>query len=170
MNTLDAILSRRSIRQYSSKPVSRELVTEILRGAMSAPSAGNERPWHFIVLTDRALLDEIPKFHPYAAMLKQASVAILVCGDVNLEKHKGYWVLDCAAATENMLLAVHARGLGAVWCGVYPTEDRVVNLQKLLKLPDHIIPFSLIPVGFPAAEARPAGDRFDGSRVHDNTW
>jgi nitroreductase len=169
MGAMETILSRKSIRQYTAKRVPREVINEILHAAMSAPSAGNERPWHFIVLTDRAVLDEIPKFHPYSAMLKQASVAILVCGDAMLEKHKGYWVLDCAAATENMLLAIHARGLGAVWCGVYPTEDRVLNLRKLLKLPDHIIPFSLIPIGFPAEEKK-AGDRFDGSRVHENRW
>ena len=82
---------------------------------MSAPSAGNERPWHFIILTDRSLLNEIPKFHPYSAMVKHVSVAVLVCGDRTLEKHKGYWVLDCSAATQNMLLAAHAKGLGAVW-------------------------------------------------------
>lgn len=169
MEAMEAIYSRRSVRQYTSKPVSRELVREILKAAMSAPSAGNERPWHFIILTDRAILDEIPKFHPYSAMLKQASAAILVCGDPALEKHKGYWVLDCAAASENILLAAHAKGLGAVWCGVYPTEDRVQNLKKLLHLPEQITPFSLMPLGFPA-EIKDVPDRFDGSRVHDNRW
>lgn len=169
MEAMEAIYSRRSVRQYTSKPVSRELVRDILKAAMSAPSAGNERPWHFIILTDRAILDEIPKFHPYSAMLKQASAAILVCGDPALEKHKGYWVLDCAAASENILLAAHAKGLGAVWCGVYPTEDRVQNLKKLLHLPEQITPFSLMPLGFPA-EIKDVPDRFDGSRVHDNRW
>ncbi len=169
MDALTTIFSRRSIRLYTTKHVSREMVNEILKAAMSAPSAGNERPWHFIVLTDRAILDAIPKFHPYSAMLKHAEVAILVCGDVGLEKHKGYWTLDCAAATENMLLAAHAKGLGAVWCGVYPTEDRIVNLIRLLNLPEHIVPFSLIPLGFPAEEKQ-TPDRFDGSRVHENGW
>jgi len=169
MDMMEKILSRKSVRQYSSKPVPREVINEILHAAMSAPSAGNERPWHFLVLTDRALLDEIPKFHPYSAMLKQAGVAVLVCGDTTLEKHKGCWVLDCAAATENMLLAVHAKGLGAVWCGIYPTEERVQTLRKLLNVPEHIVPFSLIPIGFPAEEKK-AGDRFDSSRVHENRW
>jgi nitroreductase len=169
MDALTTIFSRRSIRVYTAKPVSQEMVNGILRAAMSAPSAGNERPWHFIVLTDRNILDAIPKFHPYSAMLKHAQVAILVCGDVTLEKHKGYWALDCAAATENMLLAAHAKGLGAVWCGVYPTEDRVANLKKLLSLPEHVVPFSLVPLGFPAEEKQ-APDRFDGSRVHENRW
>jgi len=169
MDALTTIFSRRSIRLYTAKSVSREMVNEILRAAMSAPSAGNERPWHFIVLTDRAILDAIPKFHPYSAMLKHAQAAILVCGDMTLEKQKGYWTLDCAAATENMLLAAHAKGLGAVWCGVYPTEDRVANLKRLLNLPEHIVPFSLVPLGFPAEEKQ-APDRFDGSRVHENRW
>ncbi len=169
MEALEAIFSRRSIRLYTPKPVSRTLIEEILKAAMSAPSAGGERPWHFIVITDRAILDEIPQFHPYAGMLKQAHAAILVCGDPTLEKHKGYWVLDCAAATQNMLLAAHAKGLGSVWCGVYPTEDRVMNLRRLLGMPQHVVPFSLIPLGFPA-EIKQAQDRFDGSRVHDNGW
>lgn len=169
MDAITVICSRRSIRLYSGKAVAPPLLEELLRAAMSAPSAGNERPWHFIVLTERAILDEIPRFHPYAGMLKHASVAVLVCGDVSLEKHKGYWVLDCAAATENLLLAAHAKGLGAVWCGVYPTEDRVDNLRKLLNLPDHIVPFSLVPVGFPE-EFKQAEDRYDGARVHHNRW
>jgi nitroreductase len=169
MEAMEAILSRRSVRQYSAKPVSSEVIREILKAAMSAPSAGNERPWHFMVLTDRAILDEVPKFHPYSAMLRQASAAVLVCGDTTLEKHKGYWVLDCAAATENMLLAAHAKGLGAVWCGVYPTDDRVENLKKLLHLPEQIVPFSLVPLGFPA-EVTQAPERFDASRVHTNRW
>lgn len=169
MDALTAICSRRSIRLYTDKRVPREMVNELLRAAMCAPTAGNERPWHFVVLTDRALLDEIPKFHPYSAMLKHASAAILVCADISLEKHKGYWVLDCSAATENILLAAHAKGLGAVWCGVYPSEDRVANLKKLLRLPEPVVPFSLIPLGFPA-EQKQTPDRFDGSRVHDNGW
>ncbi len=169
MDALTAICSRRSIRLYTGKRVSREIVNELLRAAMCAPSAGNERPWHFLVLTDRAILDEIPKFHPYSGMLKQASVAVLVCGDAALERHTGYWVLDCAAASENILLAAHARGLGAVWCGVYPSGDRVDKLKKLLRLPESVVPFSLIPLGFPA-EQKQTADRFDSSRVHENGW
>ncbi len=169
MNALEAIFSRRSVRQYTPKPVPHDMVADIVRAAMYAPSAGNERPWHFVVMTERALLDEVPKFHPYAAMLKQATTAVLVCGDIGLEKHKGYWVLDCAAATQTILLAAHAKGLGAVWCGVYPTDDRVENFRKLLKLPVHIMPFSLIPLGFPAEEKKPV-ERFDASRIHENKW
>jgi nitroreductase len=169
MDALEVIFSRRSVRLYTPKPVSHQAIHELLKAAMSAPSAGNERPWHFIVLTDRAILDDIPKFHPYSAMLKYAQAAILICGDLTLERHAGYWVLDCAAATQNILLAAHAKGLGGVWCGVYPTDDRVQNLRRLLKLPEHIVPFSLVPLGFPA-EVKETPDRFDGSRIHENKW
>jgi len=169
MDAMTALYSRRSIRQYTSKHIPDSLMQDILRAAMCAPSAGNERPWHFIVLTERAMLDEIPRFHPYAAMIKQAHTAVLVCGDVSLEKHKGSWVLDCAAATQNLLLAAHAKGLGAVWCGVYPTDDRMLHFRKLLSLPEHILAFSLVPLGFPN-EVKEAVERFDASRIHTNRW
>ena len=169
MDAMTALYSRRSIRLYTPKQIPSNIVLDILRAAMCAPSAGNERPWHFIILKERAMLDAIPKFQPFAAMLKQANTAILVCGDSTLEKYKGYWPLDCAAATQNLLIAAHAKGLGAVWCGVYPSEDRVMNLKKLLNLPENIVPFSLIPLGFPD-EAKQATERFDNSRVHENHW
>jgi len=169
VDAVEAILTRRSIRRYTPQRVSEETVKQLLQAAMSAPSAGNEQPWQFIVITDRRLLDEIPRFHPFAAMLKEASVAILVCGDLRLETHKGYWVQDCSAATQNLLLAAHAKGLGAVWVGVYPREDRVVNLRKLLALPESVVPFCLVPLGYPA-ERIPSSDRYEPSRVHFNTW
>lgn len=169
METMDAILGRRSIRRYTSKPVEGALVREILAAAMSAPSAGNEQPWHFIVITNRSLLDEIPKFHPYSTMLKEAALAILVCGDLNLEKYKGYWIQDCSAATQNLLLAAHARGLGAVWLGIYPIEERVKGMRELMGLPDHVVPLSLVSLGYPA-ERKPPANRFREARVHDNRW
>ena len=169
MEAMDAILSRRSIRRYTAQPVPDDVVEELLQAGMSAPSAGNEQPWHFVVLTDRRILDEIPTFHPYSRMLEGAPLAILVCGDVQLQKYEGYWVQDCSAATENILIAVHAKGLGAVWLGVYPIEERVVGMRKLLGIPDHVIPFSLISIGYPA-EQKPRADRYDRSRVRHNRW
>ena len=169
MDTFDAIFSRRSVRQYTSKVVPDTMVTELLKAAMAAPSAGNEQPWQFIVIRDRAILDEVPKFHPYSAMVKHASVAILVCGDLTLEKYKGCWVQDCSAATENLLLAATAKGLGAVWTAVYPMEDRVAGMRNLLNLPDHIIPLSLVPVGYPASPPSPA-DRFNAERIRRERW
>lgn len=169
MDTMTALYSRRSIRVFTDKHVPDHMVQDVLRAAMCAPSAGNERPWHFIVITKRAFLDEIPTFHPYAAMLKHAQTAVLVCGDEKLEKHKGCCALDCAAATENLLLAAHAKGLGAVWCGVYPVQERMVHFTKLCNLPEQVIPFSLVPIGFPNETRQPL-ERFDASRVHQNHW
>jgi nitroreductase len=169
MDAMEAILSRRSIRRYKDQEISHEIVEELLKAAMSAPSAGNEQPWHFMVITERDLLDEIPKFHPYSQMLKQAPLAILICGDENLEKYKGHWVQDCSAATQNLLIAAHAKGLGAVWLGVYPVEDRISGLRKLLEIPECIIPFSLISIGYPD-EQKPPSERYNLSRIHNNKW
>jgi nitroreductase len=169
MEAMDAILSRRSIRKYTEQPVSDDAIDELLKAAMSAPSAGNQQPWQFVVIRERGMLDEIPKYHPYSAMLKEASVAILVCGDLKSEKHKGYWVQDCSAATQNLLVAAQAKGLGAVWLGVYPREDRVAGIRKVLGLPEHIVPLSLIPVGH-KGEEKPPANRYDPSRVHHDRW
>ncbi|MCE5194534.1 MAG: nitroreductase family protein [Nitrospiraceae bacterium] len=169
MDAIDAILTRRSIRKYTAQPVPKELITELIRAAMSAPSAGNQQPWHFIVIDDRKTLDSIPEFHPHSLMLKKSPAAVLVCGDPSLETHKDYWMIDCSAATENFLLAAHAKGLGAVWLGIYPRQDRVANIRKLLNVPENIIPFSLISIGYPA-EKRPAENRFKNERIHKNSW
>lgn len=166
---MKAILSRRSIRRFLPGPVPEELMLELLEAAMCAPSAGNEQPWQFVVIDQRRLLDEIPKFHPYAGMLAEAPVAILVCGDMEKDLHKGYWVQDCSAAVENILIAVVEKGLGAVWVGVYPKEDRVLAMRALLGIPESIVPFALIPLGYPAEEKPPSG-RFDAGRIHYNGW
>lgn len=170
MDTMEALFSRRSIRKYTAGPITDEVLREILEAAMSAPSAGNEQPWHFVIINDRKILDYIPSFHPHSHMLKEATVAILVCGDIKLEKHIGYWVQDCAAATENLLLAIHAKGLGAVWLGIFPREERVTGLRKLLGIPDHVVPFSLIPVGVPAESKPPRPDRYNALKIHYNCW
>lgn len=169
MDAMQAILGRRSIRRYQSAPVPEHLLESVIRAAMFAPSAGNEQPWHFIVITERNLLDAIPAFHPHALMVKEAPAAVLVCGDATLEKHHGYWVQDCAAATQNLLLAAHAGGLGSVWVGVYPRDERVAGFRSLLGIPDHVIPFSLVPLGMPA-EKKEQPDRFLGGRIRRNRW
>lgn len=169
MEALKAIFTRRSIRKYQSRPISPEQIETLLKAAMSAPSAGNQQPWHFVVIQERQLLNEIPKIHPYSKMLLEAPVGILVCGDKNLDRFKHYWVQDCAAATENILLAANATGLGAVWLGVYPVEERVNQIRQLLNMPEDIIPFSLVAVGYATAEKPPA-ERFDPARVHWDEW
>ncbi len=169
MDAVVAILSRRSIRKYTVQPVSDEIIKKLLEAAMSAPSAGNEQPWHFIIIKDHKILDEISKFHPYSWMLKEAPVAILVCGDEELEKYPGYWIQDCSAAIENILIAANAKGLGAVWLGIYPREERIKGIRKLIDLPKHIVPQSLIAIGYPA-EQKPPPNRYKDSRVHYNSW
>jgi len=169
MDAMEAILTRRSIRQYTDRPVADEVFTDLLKAAMAAPSAGNQQAWQFVVINEREVLDEIPTIHPYSRMVKQAPLAILVCGDMALETNEGFWVQDCSAATQNLLLAAHARGLGAVWLGVYPREQRVVDFRKLLGLPGHVVPLALVSIGYPAEEKSPA-NRFDPAKVHYNGW
>lgn len=169
MDALQAILTRRSIRKYTQQAVSDEVIENLLKAAMSAPSAHNQRPWQFIVIRDRDKLNEIPNFHPYSQMLKSAPLAILVCGDKKALTAPDYWPQDCAAATQNILLAAHASGLGAVWLGVYPDNNRQEKLRKLFALPAHIAPFALISIGYPAEE-KPSVNRYDPDRVHYDQW
>jgi len=169
MDAIDAILSRRSIRKYTTDPVPENLIKQLLEAAMSAPSASNQQPWHFIVINDRDILDEIPRFHSYSSMLKEAPLAITICGDLQLEINKGRWVMDCSAAIQNILIAATAKDLGAVWLGVYPEEERMTGIQELLGLPKHIIPLGIVSIGYPA-EKKPRANRYNPSRIHHNRW
>jgi nitroreductase len=166
---MKAIRARRSIRRFTSEPVSDDAIKTLLEAAMSAPSAGNQQPWEFVVVTDRNILDEISNVHLYYQMCREAPAAILVCGNLERDTHQGFWVQDCSAATQNILIAATDTGLGSVWCGVYPREDRVGGLRKLLKLPENITPLALIPIGHPA-EQKPPSDRFDPARIHRDRW
>jgi nitroreductase len=169
MEALEAILSRRSIRKYGDTTVGEEAIEKLLRAAMSAPSAGNQQPWHFVVIDERDILKKVEKVNPYAGMASGAPLAVLICAEPALEKFPGYWVQDCSAAAENMLLAAHAMGLGAVWTGIYPMEDRVTGFRELLSLPDDVIPLALIVIGHPAEE-KPPSERFLPGRIHRNGW
>jgi nitroreductase len=166
---MEAILTRRSIRQYTSQPVPEQLVKHLLEAAMSAPSAGNEQPWQFVVIRDRQTLDAIPTAHPNAGAAKQAPLVIVVCGDLHLQKYPGLWVQDCSAATQNLLLAARAANLGSLWCGVYPEAERVSAIRQLLGLPEHVLPLSLVVIGYPA-ESKGREERFDAKRVHSERW
>lgn len=169
MDALEAIRTRRSIRKYQDKAIDEGLIKQLLAAAMSAPSAGNEQPWHFVIVTDPEILEKVPDLNPYAAMAKHAPAAILICADLNLEKYPGNWVLDCAAAVQNLLLAAHAEGLGAVWTGIYPDQDRMEGFRQLFKLPRNVVAHTLIPLGFPA-QRLPQEDRYKEERVHHNQW
>ena len=166
---MEAIYKRRSIRRYLDKSISRTHIEKILKAGMNAPSAGNEQPWYFVVVDDRKILDTIPSFHPHSRMLYEAPVAILICGDISNVKYPEYWPQDCSAATQNILLAIADMDLGGVWLGVYPREDRVKKLQELFELPEHIIPFSIVALGYPA-EKKPLKDIYEPWRIRHNSW
>ncbi len=163
------IFERRSIRKYSKLSISDSDIENLLRAAMSAPSAGNQQPWEFILIKDKNIMSDITKIHPYSQMLKEAQLAIVVCADLDKEKHSGYWVQDCSAATENILIEAQHLGLGSVWLGVYPREDRVTGLKEILNLPERVIPLSIISLGYPAEKKGPS-NRFDKLRIHINEW
>ena len=169
MELLEGIFTRRSIRRYTDGNVDEEQLKILLEAGMQAPSAVNCQPWHFLVLTSKDRMLEVTKIHPYSQMLKGASCAILVLGDTNLEHGPGYWAVDCAAATQNILLAAHGLGLGGVWVGIHPREERRVAFKELFELPDHIEPFALISIGYPA-EVRPKPDRYKQDKIHINKW
>ncbi len=166
---MNTIYTRRSIRKYIPEPVREEDLMKIIKAGMNAPSAGNEQPWHFVIIHDRKILNAIADFHPFAQMAREAPVAILVCGEPDLEKHKGMWVQDCSAATQNMLLEITDLGLGGVWVGVYPREKRMDGVRELLNMPSNIIPFSLIPLGHPGEKKEP-NDKFLKERIRVNLW
>ena len=167
---MEAIFTRRSIRSFTSEPVSDEQITKLLMAAMAAPSAGNEQPWEFIVVHERAALEEITQFHQYSQMLKEAPVAIIVCADPGRSKYPfDYWIQDCAAATQNILLAAVTAGLGTCWLGIYPQPERVEALRQIFGVPDSIVPFAVVAVGYSAKELR-MSNRFDEKRVHIEKW
>jgi nitroreductase len=141
----------------------------LVRAGMSAPSADDERPWHFILVTDREMKTKIPDIHPFGNPVMTAQAAIIVCGDETLQKVQGFWVQDCAAATQNILIEAQQLGLGAVWLGIYPIEGRVEGFRRLLKAPGTVIPFSLVALGYPGEHKEPL-ERFDAARLHYETW
>jgi nitroreductase len=164
---VQTIFARRSIRKYTDEPVGEEDVKTLLEAAMAAPSASNRKPWRFVVVTKRQTLDALAEAHPHGKMLFEATLCISVCGD--LAEMERYWVQDCSAATENLLLAATALGLGAVWLGVYPKEDRVAAVRGVLDLPKTITPLNLVSIGHPAEE-KEARTQYDEARVHRERW
>ncbi len=169
METLRAILTRRSIRNFLPEGIEEQKVELLLRAAMQAPSAHNKQPWQFVVIMERELLNAIADFHPYAKMLHQAPLALAVCGDLRREKDERYLALNCAAATQNILLAAHNLELGAVWVAIYPRKARIDKIKELLELPQFVLPISLVAVGYPKRSAEPE-ERYDAKKVHFNTW
>lgn len=165
---LRTLHQRTSIREFTQQEVEEEIIEQVLRAAMAAPSSRNVQPWRFYVIRNRALLQRLASELPFARMLDHAPMAIVVAGDISMGNPTGEqihnWKLDCSAATQNLLLAAHALGLGAVWTGVYPYEQRIATVRTLLKLPDHIIPLNVIPIGYPAQQPAPK-EKWDPAKV-----
>lgn len=157
-NAIETIMTRTSIRSFTDRAVSADTVEMLLRAGMAAPTAVNLQPWHFVVVNDRAKIDELGGNGRQSQMWHESPLVIVVCG--NMEKAmegvgQAFWVQDCSAATENILLAAHALGLGAVWTGCYPIEERVANISQVLGLPEHIVPLCAIVMGYPNESPQP---------------
>jgi nitroreductase len=169
MELMEVLLTRRSIRKYTDKKIENEKIDILLKAAMYAPSAMNYQPWEFIVMDDKELFSELLKIITHAEMLKESTLAILVCGDLSKEKYEEYNAQNCSAATQNILLAAHDLALGAVWIAAYPNKEVIDKIKKLLNLPDNILPVSLISMGYPAEE-KTAEERFIKEKIHFNGW
>ena len=164
-DNISFILSRRSIRKYQQKTVEQDKVKKLIRAAMAAPSAGNQQPWHFVVITERDTLDRLAKKHPYGKMLHEAPLCIAVCGEPETSKRDVFWVQDCSAAMQNLLLAADSLGLGAVWLGIHPSEELKKSVNDALELPEYISPMGLASIGYPA-EIKQPNCRYDEAKIH----
>ncbi len=170
---IETILARASVRQYAGRPPSLGQLETLVRAGMAAPSAVDRRPWEFIVVTDSGLLERLRDRLPHCKMVAQAGSAIVVVGD-RLRQHRGfeldYWIMDCSAAVQNILLAASSLGLGAVWTAAHPDPQRVAAVREILGISgDHLVPLAVIPVGIPAGETG-AKDKWDPARVHFNRF
>jgi nitroreductase len=170
-NKLDFLLGRRSIRVYSPGEISESTVKKLLEAAMAAPSAMTKDPWRFVVIRDKQTLAKLAALHPGAAMLSAATLAIAVCGDLEatFERQVNYLLQDCSAATENLLLAAHALGLGACWVSVYPGDASVKRVKEALSLPASFVPVAVVSLGQPG-EALPARTRYNEDSVREEKW
>lgn len=165
------IFSRRSVRKFQEREVPSEMLQDLLEAGMAAPSAVAKDPWHFIVLRDRTGLNRLADLLPHGQMLRQAGAAFVVCGDIRLahDQLESYLLQDLSAATENILLAANALGLGTCWLGIHPRPERTEGIKKLFQLPENIIPLCGIAIGWPK-EPPPARTRFNPDRVHQDGW
>lgn len=166
---MNPIYARRSIRKYNDGPeIPKRVLESIVKAGMNAPSAVNQQPWQFVIVTDRPVMTGITKIHRWSQMLHEAKAAIVVCGNAETQLPQ-YWVQDCAAATQNILLEIVNQGLGGCWCGVYPEPNAVEGIQQLLNTPKGIVPFAVVAIGYPG-EDKPANDKYDNQKVCYNGW
>lgn len=161
---LKELFERRSIRRYTDRPIPEEVLTELLRAAMNAPSAHNTQSWRFLVITDRSTLDDIPSLQPYTGMMKKAQAAIMVMGDRTAEPQEGYLYVNCAAAIENLLVEAVHQGVGACWCAIAPKPERIEGFSRYFRLDDTLLPVGIVALGWPAEE-RPRTDQYAPEKV-----
>lgn len=169
-SALDVIHSRKSVRDFTNAKVSLEQLDTLVRAGMASPSGMDRRPWEFIIVTDKEIMRRWADTLPYAAMLKRAQAAIVVCG--RADKDNGgspYWYVDCSAVTQNILLAAEAIGLGAVWTAAYPYEDRMGVVYDAYDLPSDVMPLCIIPIGYPAGDPKPK-DKYNPAKIHIDKW
>ena len=172
MNPLLApLFARRSVRKFQAKPVPAPLIQDVLAAAMAAPSANAKDPWEIIVVQEPAMLAKIAAGLPYGKMLAGAPVGFIICGDLQRVngQHLSYLLQDCSACIENLLLALPLLGLGGVWLGVHPREDRIAHVRNLFQIPENVIPIGAVAAGYPAEHPAPR-TRFTASRVHRDQW
>ena len=167
MKKTDVIFERRSIRSYTGEPVSQEDLRLILKAGMAAPSARNSRPWEFIVIQNRDMLKEMSAVRPYWKMLDKAGAAIVVLANLKgyQSSHRDFFIQDCAAATENMLLAAAGLGLGAVWLGLHPIQEAEEAMRQMLAIPEEVVPFAVVSIGHPGEQKAPH-EAYEAERVH----
>lgn len=166
------IMTRVSVREFTGEKISETQLETLLRAAMAAPSAINKQPWAFIVVTDEAKIAALGEALPYSRCSNKPAVAIIPCGDLSKAiegEMANFWINDVSAATENLLLAAHAMGLGAVWTGLHPDMNRAKMVQEMLGLPEHIIPLCVVPVGVPAEQPE-VKDKYKPENIHYNKW
>jgi nitroreductase len=171
-DTLKTIHDRKSVREFKDSVVSQEQLMILIKAGMAAPTAVDRRPWDFVVITDREILKQLSDALPHAKMAVKAGAAIVVTGDLKRQfggEGAMFWIMDCSAASENILLAAESMGLGAVWTAVFPDKERISSVRKILGIPDHVMPLNLIPVGVPASETK-AKDKFNPGQIHKNHW
>ncbi len=169
---IDNIMTRTSIRQFTDEPVNPQDVETLLRAGMAAPTAVNAQPWHFVAITDKAKLRELAATNRHGKMLEDAALAIVVCGNMDKAmkgKGRDFWIQDCSAASQNILLAAHALGLGAVWTGLYPMDERVAAVSAVLKLPEDLVPLCTIVIGHPAESPTPK-DKWKPENISHNEY
>jgi nitroreductase len=168
METIKAIMTRRSVRTWTNEPVSEQERKIILEAAMNAPSAADARPWHFVTVDDPKVIQQFTELGG-TEMLVESTFLVMVCGDQSKEIYPGFWPQDCSCAAQNMQLAAHDIGIGCVWVAIYPLEERVRKCCEVLGIPEGITPFALLAMGVPN-EVLPPQERFDAERVHQNKW